>query len=188
MATPDFVLELRRHVGNAPLWMPGCTAVVMRPAGMSDGASSSGDEAGAVSPVARGWSLGGLRPDELEVLCVRRSDNGAWTPVTGIVDPGEEPAAAAARETLEEAGVVAEATRLLGVEVVGPVTYDNGDVTTYLDIAFAMEWIGGEPWPADGENTEAAFFRADRLPRMNERFTRTIARALSGEAAASFLA
>ena len=28
-----------------------------------------------------------LRGDE--VLLVRRADNGAWTPVTGIIDPGE---------------------------------------------------------------------------------------------------
>ena len=26
-----------------------------------------------------------------EVLLVRRADTGAWTPVTGIVDPGEQP-------------------------------------------------------------------------------------------------
>ena len=32
MATPDFVLELRRHVGHAPLWMPGTTVVILRPA------------------------------------------------------------------------------------------------------------------------------------------------------------
>ena len=32
MATPDFVLELRRHVGHAPLWMPGTTVVIARPA------------------------------------------------------------------------------------------------------------------------------------------------------------
>ena len=146
MATPDFVLELRRHVGHAPLWMPGTTAVVLR-----------------------------------------RADNGAWTPVTGIVDPGEEPAVAAAREVLEETAVVARPTRLLSVEVVGPVTYVNGDVTTYLDVAFACEWVEGRPEPADGENTEARFVRADRLPPMNARFTRAIARALSGEPSAVFL-
>ena len=26
MATPDFVLELRKHVGSAPLWLAGATA------------------------------------------------------------------------------------------------------------------------------------------------------------------
>ena len=39
-----------------------------------------------------------------ELLLVQRSDNGAWTPVTGIPEPGEEPAAAALREVLEETG------------------------------------------------------------------------------------
>lgn len=34
-----------------------------------------------------------------ETLLVRRADSGAWTPVTGIVDPGEHPADAAVRET-----------------------------------------------------------------------------------------
>ena len=172
MATPDFVLELRRHVGHAPLWMPGTTAVVLRRA------------EGSPAP---GWSSARLDPREVEVLCVRRADNGAWTPVTGIVDPGEEPAVAAAREVLEETAVVARPTRLLSVEVVGPVTYVNGDVTTYLDIAFACEWAQGRPEPADGENTEARFVRADRLPPMNARFTRAIARALSGEPSAVFL-
>ena len=44
------------------------------------------------------------------MLLVKRSDNGAWTPVTGIVDPGEEPAVAAAREALEETGVARAAS------------------------------------------------------------------------------
>ena len=118
---------------------------------------------------------------------MRRSDNGAWTPVTGIVDPGEEPAIAAAREALEEADVRIEVRRLLSVEVVGPVTYDNGDVTTYLDVAFAAEWVSGEPSPADGENSETAFFRGDQLPPMNDRFRRAVAKALSGRPDADFL-
>ncbi|MGW2217585.1 NUDIX domain-containing protein, partial [Nonomuraea sp. NPDC001684] len=42
---------------------------------------------------------------EDQVLLVRRSDTGAWTPVTGIIDPGEQPADAALREVAEETGV-----------------------------------------------------------------------------------
>ena len=96
MATPDFVLELRRHVGHAPLWMPGTTVVILRP---------------APGQVAIDWECP-IAPEAVEILCVRRSDNGAWTPVTGIVDPGEEPAIAAAREALEEADVRIEVRRL----------------------------------------------------------------------------
>lgn len=171
MATPDFVLELRRHIGHAPLWMPGTTVVIMRPAS-------------GVAPID--WQST-ISPESVEILCVCRSDNGAWTPVTGIVDPGEEPALAAAREAKEEADVVIDVRRLLSVEVVGPITYDNGDVTTYLDVAFAAEWVSGQPRPADGENTETSFFRADQLPAMNERFTRAVAKALSCVPDADFL-
>ena len=40
------------------------------------------------------------------LLLTRRADNGQWAPITGILDPGEEPAVGAAREALEETGVV----------------------------------------------------------------------------------
>ncbi|WP_078353201.1 NUDIX hydrolase [Mycobacteroides chelonae] len=30
MPVPEFVIELRRHIGHAPLWLPGVTAVVIR--------------------------------------------------------------------------------------------------------------------------------------------------------------
>ena len=68
-----------------------------------------------------------------------------------------------------------------------PVTYYNGDVTTYLDVAFAAEWVSGEPSPADGENSETAFFRGDQLPPMNDRFRRAVAKALSARPDADFL-
>ena len=103
-----------------------------------------------------------------EVLLVRRSDNGAWTPVTGIIDPGEEPAVAAAREILEEANVVASVDSISWVKVTAPVVYDNGDVTQYLDIVFRCSYISGDAFPADGENTEAAWFPLDALPEISD--------------------
>lgn len=166
--TPDFILDLRAHIGNSPLWIPGCTGVVLR--NLPD-AGETGSAATAPEP---------------EVLLVRRADDGRWTPVTGIVDPGEEPAVACAREVLEEAGVVATPVRILSVEVVGPVTYENGDVSSYVDTSFLLEYVSGEPYPADGENSEARFVPLSELPPMNERFERTIARALSGEIPAWF--
>ncbi|WP_029137520.1 NUDIX hydrolase [Nakamurella lactea] len=131
MAIPDFVLELRRHVGTMPLWLIGCTAVVLR-----DGAAGA---AGAAEP---------------ELLMVRRADNGAWTAVTGIVDPGEHPAMAAVRETLEETAITAEVTALVQVGVTGTVTYQNGDRTQYLDLTYRCRYVAGDPHPADGENAE----------------------------------
>ena len=59
------------------------------------------------------------RDSDHRVLLVRRSDNGAWTPVTGIVDPGENPALTCLREAHEEAGVEIEVLALAQLKVSG---------------------------------------------------------------------
>ncbi|GAA1994523.1 NUDIX domain-containing protein [Terrabacter lapilli] len=138
MPIPPYVAHLRTMVGRELLWMPGVTAVVLRQG--SDGAG--------------------------EVLLVRRSDNGAWTPVTGIVDPGEEPHVTAVREVQEEACVVAEVERLVWVSTTRVVTYPNGDRAQYVDHTFRCRWLSGEPRPGDDESTEAGWFPLDGLPPM----------------------
>ena len=165
MTTPDFVLALREKIGHDELWLPGVTAVVLR-----------GAEAAGVAEVAAG----------AEVLLVRRADSGAWTPVTGIVDPGEEPAVAAEREVLEEADVVAQVESLCWVKVIDPVIYPNGDRSRYLDLVFRCSWVSGEPFPADGENTEAAWFRLDALPELSDDMSARIRVAVDGAEAARF--
>jgi ADP-ribose pyrophosphatase YjhB (NUDIX family) len=125
-----------------------------------------------------------LRDDE--VLLVRRSDNGAWTPVTGIIDPGEHPAVAAVRETLEEADMVVTADVLAWVDVTRPVVYDNGDVTQYIDIIFRCAYVSGEPSPADGENTEAAWFALAALPEMSDEMRGRIRHAVDATEQARF--
>lgn len=131
---------------------------------------------GAVAVVTRGD----------DVLMVRRADTGRWTPVTGIIDPGEEPADAAVRETLEETGVVAMPVRLASVAVSSEVVYPNGDRTQYVDLTFRLTWVSGEPHPADGENTEARWFPRDALPEMTSEMRARVAAGLSDEPAARF--
>ena len=150
MATPDFVLDLRAKIGHDLLWLSGVTAVVLR-----DTAS------------------GGR-----EVLLVKRADNGAWTPVTGIIDPGEEPAVAGAREVLEEADVVAVPEALKSVNSLAPMQYPNGDRSQYLDLTFRFRYISGDPFPADGENTAAEWFALDALPPMSDDMAGRVAAAL----------
>ena len=159
MATPDFVLALRERIGTDPLWLSGVTAVVLRGEG-----------------------------DEREVLLVRRADSGAWTPVTGIIDPGEDPADAAVRETLEEAAVHAVAERLALVHALPPTTYTNGDRSQYLDLVLRLRYVSGEPFPADGENTDARWFRLDELPELSASMRARLDAAVSDEAAARFVA
>ncbi|WP_221585262.1 NUDIX domain-containing protein [Microbacterium sp. G2-8] len=90
-----------------------------------------------------------------EVLLVERADNGKVTPVTGIVDPGEDPAVAAVREVAEEAGIDAVAEALVWVRALPPMTHVNGDRAQYLDIVVRCAAHGGDPHPVDGENTRA---------------------------------
>ena len=149
MATPDFVLDLRAKIGHDLLWLSGVTAVVLREA-------SAGRE----------------------VLLVRRADTGAWTPVTGIIDPGEQPAVAGAREVLEEAGVVAVPEALTSVSAGRPLQYPNGDRSQYLDLTFRFAYVSGEPHPADGENTDARWFATDALPPMSQDMAARVASAV----------
>jgi ADP-ribose pyrophosphatase YjhB (NUDIX family) len=108
------------------------------------------------------------------VLLVKRSDNGAWTAVTGIVEPGENPADCAVREVSEETGVNARATRLAWVHVTRPTVHANSDQAQYLDHVFPMRWLSGEPFAADDETTEAAWFDLDDLPPMTADMRRRI--------------
>jgi 8-oxo-dGTP pyrophosphatase MutT (NUDIX family) len=141
MPVPDFIAKLRRHIGHAPLWLPGVTAVVIR---------------------------------GHQVLLVKRSDNGAWTAVTGIVEPGENPADCAVREVLEETGIHAVARQLAWVHVTRPTIHANGDHAQYLDHVFRMDWAAGTPFPADNENLSARWFDLSTLPHMSADMRRRI--------------
>lgn len=103
--------------------------------------------------------------DEGRLLLGRRADNGLWAVVSGILDPGEEPAVAAARETLEETGVQVEVLALTSVASSRAVTYPNGDVAQYLDVCFWCRPVGGEAHVADDESLEVGWFAPDALPR-----------------------
>lgn len=154
MGIPDFVRELRRSIGTAPLWLTGATAVVL-----------DGDR----------------------MLLIRRSDTGEWAPVTGIVDPAEEPAVAAEREAAEEAGVVVVAERLSSSWVTEPVHYANGDRAQYLDLTFRCRYVSGDPRPVDGEALEVAWFALDALPPMRADFAARIRHALEPDGPAVFV-
>ncbi|MFI8594832.1 NUDIX hydrolase [Microbacterium sp. NPDC078428] len=122
-----------------------------------------------------------------EVLMGRRSDNGAWAPISGIVDPGEEPAETARREALEEAGIRIRVERLLSVHQVPRITHVGGDQVDYLDIAFLCVWEDGDPWPADGELTQLRWMAPDdAIALAPEGKKRAIRLALSGAPEAFF--
>jgi len=113
-----------------------------------------------------------LREDK--VLFVRQTYGktlkGKWTVPWGFVQ-GEEPSTyydpphvAALRETLEEAGVVAEVDGLLGIQ--NPSKSKEGDPRLYL--VFLCRHVSGEPIPDSRETDQAAYFSLEELQAIQE--------------------
>lgn len=157
MPTPEFIVETRKKIGHDLLLLPAVSAVVLR--------DSTDDSPWAVP----------------EVLLVKRADNGAWTPVTGICDPGEEPQDTARREVLEETGVNASAVALLAVGSVGPVVHANGDQASYMSVAMRMEADDPsvEPVVGDDESAEVGWFSIAHMPVKDPKWRLVIADAAS---------
>jgi predicted RNase H-like nuclease/ADP-ribose pyrophosphatase YjhB (NUDIX family) len=123
-----------------------------------------------------------------QVLLVRRADNGHWSPVTGIVDPGEEPAVAAAREVTEETGVRVRVDRLASTGVHPEIVHANGDRAAYLDLTFACTWVDGEAHVADDESSDVRWWPLASLPPMSDLLLARIEAALGDEREARFVA
>ncbi|MET7455674.1 NUDIX domain-containing protein [Streptomyces sp. NPDC005574] len=117
--------------------------------------------------------------DEGRVLLNRRSDTGKWALIGGIPEPGEQPAACAVREIHEETGVRAVVERVIVVQALKPVTYDNGDMCQYMDISFRCRAVGGETRVNDDESLEVGWFDVDALPDLNDFAHLRIKQALS---------
>ncbi len=112
MPIPDFIVELRRHVGHAPLPLVGVTAVVVR-----DG----------------------------EMLLGHRSDNGALTPITGIVDPGEEPAALRPARPSRRPACASASIAWRGCTRSRASRTRTATRATTSIVTFRCTWLDGEP-------------------------------------------
>lgn len=101
-----------------------------------------------------------------DILLVRRSDNGQWTPVTGIVDPGESPALTCLREAEEEANVVIEVVALGQVKADPSMTFGNGDRCQFLDHTFYCRYVSGQAKVNDEESSEVRWVPVEDLPQL----------------------
>ncbi|MGV9688889.1 NUDIX hydrolase [Streptomyces sp. NPDC003444] len=120
--------------------------------------------------------------DRGRVLLGRRSDNGRWAIIGGIVEPGEQPADCAVREVYEETAVRCEVERIVIVETLRrPVVYPNGDQCQFMDVTFRCRAVGGEARVNDDESTEVGWFDVDDLPEMKRFSLMRIEKALADE-------
>jgi 8-oxo-dGTP diphosphatase len=105
------------------------------------------------------------------VLLVRRANEpcrGLWTLPAGFVNGGEDPARAAARECLEETGLIVEVKRVL--DVIAGLEHDRG--ADFL-IVYEAEIISGILVPADDADA-AEWFSYDQLPQLAFKATQKI--------------
>jgi len=117
--------------------------------------------------------------DEGRVLLCQRADNREWTVITGMPDPGEQPADCAVREVYEEAAVRCVVERVVLVRSGKPVTFDNGDICQFMDVTLRCRAVGGEAAVNDDESLQVGWFDVDALPEMREGQKFRIKQALS---------
>ncbi len=98
------------------------------------------------------------------VLLGKRADNGLWALISGIPEPGEQPAVAAVRECAEETGVEVEVVALTSLVAGDRVEYPNGDQAYYLDACFWARPVAGDAHVADDESTAVGWFDPADLP------------------------
>ena len=145
MPTPDYITRIRRVYGSGLLLLPGVSAVVL------DGV-----------------------PGAPRILLGHRSDNGHWELPSGIVEPGEQPAASIVREVREETGVIVAPERLVLLTGAVDVVYPNGDQCQFISMTFRCRYLGGEAHVADEESTEVRWFGLAELPELSARHRRRV--------------
>jgi ADP-ribose pyrophosphatase YjhB (NUDIX family) len=131
-----------------------------------------------------------VHDDGGRVLLHRRSDTGEWSVLSGILEPGEEPAAGVVREVEEETGIRVIVERLAAVTVSPAVRHGNGDRAQYLELVFACRTAeaGQVARAADEESAEVGWFAVDALPPVRSSVRQRIALAVSDEPRAWFTA
>lgn len=106
--------------------------------------------------------------DGQRILLHRRELYVLWDLPGGGIEPDEDPANAAVRETREETGYDVALDRLVG-RYRHPSVYGGGDQLTHL---YRAHIIGGAPNFSGLETTGLRWFTPDRLPRGLEPFHR----------------
>ncbi|MFD0263278.1 NUDIX domain-containing protein [Kitasatospora indigofera] len=125
--------------------------------------------------------------DDGRILLGQRADDGRWSMIGGILDPGEQPADGLVREVFEEAGVVVVPEVLASVTVSPVVEYPNGDHSQYLELTFRCRMVGGEARVNDDESLDIRWFEPDALPELEPRILNRLRQALECKGETAFV-
>ena len=100
-----------------------------------------------------------------QILLQRRSDNGAWGLIGGLVEMNETYEQAAIREAKEETGLDIRLRSLLGIYPNHNMVWSNGDQAHVISAIFTADILKGEP-RIDEESLELRFFPEDDIPQL----------------------
>ncbi len=114
---------------------------------------------GYVTPKIAVGAIVGSEKDE--ILLVQRADSGAWLYPTGWADVGYSAAEVAAKEVLEETGIVAEPVRL--VMVLDGLRVGISQVPLY-SLVFQLRPVGGALTRHPLECRDVGWFGEEELP------------------------
>jgi len=113
------------------------------------------------------------------ILLQRRSDNGQWGLIGGILELDETYREAAVREAAEETGLLVRLEYLVGIYHGYQVRWASGDCAHVICAVFKAG-VTGEP-RCDAESIELRYFMPDQLPEIHaEDHRRAIQDYLSG--------
>lgn len=103
----------------------------------------------------------------LDILLMRRSDNGLWGLPGGYVELGESVADATRREVEEETGFRVEVGRLIGVysdPARQVISYSTEDRVQAVNLCFEARALSAGVPTTPEETLESGFFPQDALP------------------------
>jgi 8-oxo-dGTP pyrophosphatase MutT (NUDIX family) len=106
-----------------------------------------------------------IHDEQMRLLLCLHADKKIWVTPGGLIEPGEQPADAAVRETWEETGLIVELTGIMGVYG-GPelvIDYPNGDKASYMGTIFRGRVIGGQMKPDGEETLDVRYFTREEL-------------------------
>ena len=118
-----------------------------------------------------------IERDDGRILLQKRTDFGLWGLPGGSAEEGEGLEAVAAREVVEETGLIVR-----GIEPFGfgcdpqyeTFQFPNGDRTQFFALMFYARSFEGEPAVMDDESSAVGWFSVDKLPEMLPNMVRSI--------------
>ena len=99
------------------------------------------------------------------ILFQRRTDNGPWGLIGGLLEMNETYQQAALREVREETGLEVRLDHFLGIFHNHNMVWSNGDAAHVVSAMFTASIVSGEP-RIDEESYELRFFGKDEIPEL----------------------